>query len=350
MKTLKILAYRMLSTKLGSSLLKILSFGISVKNLPRNNNKKTMPFIVAITIDTESGYVDKNERRIWQRENPHAFIGFYRGIENWRNLFNKNNVKASFLVSTQCFDAKDNELSLVKRQLDYLLNEKHEIGMHVHPDSDFALQKILNKRFDYTSAKFYDYNTKREILSASKELLIKNTKLKNISSFRWGNWGLDSDSVKILEELNFDVDSSATPGIKGHINDGMHYDWSKANSHYPWLLSVRNYADTRTQDSKVLELPIATFSFFGLKLRADPVNLSLLNQAFDYYYKNVSREEKPFVFVVISHSPEATYEGGRKTKAVDTMEEFINHAKKFSDVKFMTLKDASSYFLTAKTK
>ena len=350
MKSLKLIVYRILSTKLGNFLLNLLSFGISVRNLQKDTGKKTKPFIVAITIDTESGYVDKNERRIWQRENPEAFIGFYKGIENWRNLLNKHGVKGTFFVSTQCFSAKEGEALKINNQLGLLTKESHEIGLHVHPDSDFSIQKLLNKKFKYTSAKFYDYKTKKEILKTGKDLLMKNTNLKNITSFRWGNWALDTESVKILEELDFKIDSSATPGIKGHIDDGMHYDWSKSNSHYPWFLSTKNYNDTKTQDSKILEIPIATFDFFFVTLRADPVNLALLNKSFVYYYKNAARDEKPFIFVAISHSPEATYQNGNKTKVADTMEEFISHAKKFSDVRFMTLKDASGYFLTAKTK
>ena len=344
MRSLKLLAYRILSTKLGNLLLNLFSFGISVKNLPKNINKKTKPFIVAITIDTESGYVDKNERRIWQRENPEAFIGFYKGIENWRKLFNENNIKATFLISTQCFSAKNEELLKIKKQLGLLVKENHELGLHVHPDSDFTMQKLLNKKFNYTSAKFYDYKTKKEILKTSMDLLMKKTGLKNITSFRWGNWALDTESVKILEELDFKIDSSATPGIKGHINDGMHYDWSKSNSHYPWFLSTKNYTDTKLQDSKILEMPIATFDFFGITLRADPVNLTLLNKSFDYYYKNAARDENPFVFVVISHGPEATYADGKKTKVVDAMEDFIRHAKKFDDIKFVTLRDAYKIF------
>ena len=96
--------------------------------------------------------------------------------------------------------------------------------------------------------------------------------------------------------------------------------------------------------------PPIDMNFFDIALRADPVNLNLLNAAFDYYYKNAARDEKPLVFVVISHSPEATYANGKKTKAVDTMEGFLSHANKFGDVRFVTLKDASGYFLTAKTK
>lgn len=342
------LFYRILSTKLGHFLLDFFSFGIYVKDLrpktynKRQNVRKLRPFIVAVTIDTESGYVDGDERRMWQKYKPEAFIGFYKGVENWRNLFNEYRIKATFLVSTQCFAAKGKELKKILNQLNSLVKNEHEIGLHIHPDSDFAVQRFLNKSFKYTSAKFYDYKAKKQILSASKTLLIKNIKsLKNnLVSFRWGNWGLDTESVKILQELNFRIDTTATPGIKGHLNDEMFYDWSKINLHYPWFLSTKNYLDIKSQNSEVLELPIATFSFFCLKLRADPVNLRLLTKAFDYYYKNVMRDKNPFVFVLISHSSEATYIDGGKTKVVNTMEEFIKHAMKFQDVKFMTLKQA----------
>ena len=139
---------------------------------------------------------------------------------------------------------------------------------------------------------------------------------------------------------SFKIDSSATPGIKGHINDGMHYDWSKLNSHYPWFLSTENYQDTKSQNSKILELPIATFNFMWLKLRADPSYTVLLKAAFDYYYKNADRSKRPFVFVVISHSIEGTYSDGTSTKIINYMEEFIKYAKKFDDVCFVTMNES----------
>jgi peptidoglycan/xylan/chitin deacetylase (PgdA/CDA1 family) len=354
-KKLKLIIYRILYTKLGSKFLKFLSFGVNVDNLKRKYNKKNknlMPFIVVISIDSESGYVDSNEERIWQRERPEAFIGFYKGISNWRSLFNKYGVKGTFLVSTQCFDAKGRELVDIKRQLELLVEEKHEIGLHMHPDSDFAIQKKLSKSFNHTSAKFYDYMTKKRILRTSKSILLSHVKgLKNkLFSFRWGNWALDTGSVNILQELKFKVDSSATPGIRGHSYDHMCYDWSNVKTQSPWFLSRGNYKDTKAQDSSLLEIPIATFNFFGVRLRADPVNLVLLDKAFDFYYENAPRDKKPFIFVVISHSSEATHIDGSTTKVVGTMEKFIQHSKNFKDVQFTTLIEASGYFLRAKTK
>lgn len=340
-KKLELHAYRFLSKnkKLDALMQKIAP--VSVKNLPKTSKPKNFPFLVAITIDTESGYVEKNERRVWQRENPKAFIGFYKGIENWRNVLNKYNANATFFCSSQCFDSKGSERGKILNQFNLLLNEKHEIGLHTHPKGDLALQKETNEVYNFTSARFFDYKTKKKFLGASKKLFMNNIpRLKAIKSFRWGNWGLDNDSAKILEELGFIVDSSATPGIKGHLSDDMHFDWEQVDTHYPFFLSKKNYQDTKTQNSEVLEIPIATYNYLGKTLRADPVNLSSLLSAFSYYYKNADRSHKPFVFAVISHSPEGTYEDGRPTKVLSTMEDFLIHSRKFKDVRFATMKVA----------
>ena len=347
MKKLKIGLYGILNMPLGRKILKSLSKLVYVKNLKRNNklanknNPKTKQrkFLISITIDTESGYVKKSNERFWQKDNPEAYIGYYKGIENWRNLLNRYNAKATFFLATNCFSAEDEELNKINTQLKLLLKENHELGLHMHPDSDLALQNTLNKKFEYTSSKFYNYNQINQFVRTSKKLIKENLKI-NPTSFRWGNWAMNTDAVKALQENGFKVDSSATPGIKGHLNDGMNYDWSKIDEHSPWKLSLNNYQDTKHQNSKVLEIPIATFNFMGKTLRADPVYSELLNSAFDYYYENADRSKKPFVFVVISHSIESTHEDGGITQVVKDTGEFIKHAKKFDDVEFVTINEA----------
>ena len=342
MKKLKIGIYNILNKPLGKKSLKLLSKSISVKNLSKTKksiDKSNKKFLISITIDTESGYVKKNNERAWQKDNPEVYIGYFKGIENWRNLLNKYNAKATFFLSTNCFSAKDDHLDKINKQLKLLLKEKHEIGLHMHPDSDLALQIALKERFQNTSSKFYNYEQINQFIKTSKKL-IKNNLNISPKSFRWGNWALNSDAVKALQENGFKIDSSATPGIKGHLNDGMHYDWSKVNKHYPWKLSLKNYQNTKASDSKVLEIPIATFNFMGKTLRADPVYSELLKAAFDYYYKNADRTRKPFVFVIISHSIESTHEDGSITQVIKDAEEFIRHAKQFKDVEFVTIDEA----------
>jgi len=339
---LKLELYDFLNGRIGKLCLKALSNFVYVKNLKKHEGKNKK-FLVAITIDTESGYVNKDQSRVWQKSRPEAYIGFYKGMENWRELLNRHKVKVTFFLSTNCFSSKGKILSKITTQLKLANKDGHEIGLHLHPDSDLSLQKKLKIKFKYTSAKFYEFDRIKQFLKTGKDLITKNLGKeisKKLVSFRWGNWALDTNAVKALQQTGFKVDSSATPGIKGHLNDGMHYDWSKIEEHYPWYLSSNDYQNTKEQNSKVFEIPIATFNFLGKDLRADPVYTILLKAAFDYYYQNANRSEKPFVFVVISHSIEATHNDGTKTRVIQDTEEFIKYTKKFNDVEFVNIKKA----------
>lgn len=339
---IKLLLYRFFSANFGRLMLNAISFGIKVHNLGQKKGGKCY-FLVAITVDTESGYVDKDGRRVWQREKPKAFEGYHHGIRNLLSVFDRHKLKGTFFLSTQCFSAEGKERALIDKQLKNLIKNKHELGLHLHPDSDSALQKKLGRKFNATSAFFYGYNEKHSIIKAAKGLIKENLgkKIENgIISFRWGNWALDSDGVKALDNLGFKIDSSAVPGIKGHFSDTMKYDWSSVSRHYPWKLSTTDYKATSHNNSKIIEMPIATFDFFGATLRADPVNSILLNRAFMEYYKKADRSEKPFIFVVLTHSSEATMKNGKRTKALQDLENFIIFSKKCGDVKFVTLKEA----------
>jgi len=339
---LRLFLYRLFSTNVGKFILRLLSFGVKVRNLPGKLPKK-YPFLVVITTDTESGYVEKNQRRVWQMENPSAFQGYYYGIRNLMNIFDKHGIKTTFFLSTQCFSSKRNEYNKIKKELNNVIKKGHEIGLHLHPDSDFAIQKKLSRKFDATSAFFYDYEMKLRIIEAGKELIkedLGKDVYNNLISFRWGNWALDAGGAKALNKTGFRVDSSAIPGIKGHTHDTMKYDWSKVNRHYPWKLSISNYQTINHNNSNIVEIPIATFDFFGSKMRADPIYSVLLNKAFIEYYKKADRSKKPFPFVVITHSSEAAYPDGKPTMTLKDLDRFISLAKKYNDVEFVGLRDA----------
>src|SRR3990167_2646567 len=136
---IKLILYRLFSAYLGRKTLDFLSFGVNATNLGNGKNPKNKPFLIAITVDTESGYVLNNEKRVWQGEKPEAFEGFYYGIKNLLSVFRKHNAKGTFFLSTQCFSAQGKERALISRQLKALIKNKHELGLHLHADSDFAL-------------------------------------------------------------------------------------------------------------------------------------------------------------------------------------------------------------------
>jgi len=314
--------YLIAKSMIGKAIFKLTKPLIKVDNL--TSGKKNMPFLVAITVDTECGYVKAGEYRLWQFENPNAFQGLYYGIRNLRRLADSEKVPLTFLISGQALNANGREKEQVEMELRRIL-PNHEIGYHLHPTTDFALQKKLKKKLLHNSAKYYNHKQKVEMLRAGKELIERATKTR-ITSFRWGNWGLDGD-FKALWEAGFKIDTSACPGASGHLKDDRSYDWRKCKTHIPFL------------KHGVTEVPIATFSYLGVTLLADPIYCDLLMYAFDYYYKNAARNGRPFVFVVITHTPEATYEDGRETPIVETLRQFMRYANKKKDVKFVKLKD-----------
>ncbi len=374
---LKLAAYRFLSTGLGQGILKIASVGITAGNLKapyfserkfskkehfKKNTKsdkeppksQIKPFLIAITVDTESGYVLPSERRVWQKESPHAYQGYYAGIKNLREIFNRHKIKATFFLSTNCFAAKGQEYKKIIAELKLAIKEGHEIGLHLHPDSDQALQKRLGKAFPATSCSFYDERQLLGFITISKELIGKHLgegAKKNIGSIRWGNWALDAEGARAIVKAGLKADSSATPGIKGHSDDGRKFDWSRCYEHYPWTLNTDDYQSSPAQTDKgnakaqTLEMPIATFSFFGITLRADPQYSILLNAALDSYYADADRSVHPFPFVAITHSSEATAKDGGPTRAAKDLERFIIHAKRYGDVEFTTITDARNQCL-----
>ena len=113
---LKLFAYRFSSSKIGRGILSMLSFGVNVNGLEGKSKPKKHKFIVAITTDTESGYVEDSERRVWQIENPKAYQGYYYGIRNLLNIFNRHKIKTTFFISTNCFSSKGKEYSLIKKK------------------------------------------------------------------------------------------------------------------------------------------------------------------------------------------------------------------------------------------
>lgn len=345
---MKYLFYRFSTTFLGKSMLKLLSFGVSppyVKSqqTTQHNKANKKQFHVIITIDTEGGYVAPNEQRVWQKEAPDAFVGYYLGIKNIRAILKKHGIKSTFFLNTHCFSAEREERQKIISELKSLIKDGHEIGLHPHPDSDFALQKKLKRMFPATSCFFYEEKELSEILLASKQIIgehLGKGAQKNIRSIRWGNWALNTNGAKAIAKNGITRDSSATPGISGHLNDSRKYDWSKALCSTPWNLSMKNYQLTTEKKSLVLEIPIAIFSFFGMKLRADPLYSELLKKAFVKYYYSADKSSGSFPFVVMTHSCEATMKNGEQTQALLDLDEFISFAKKFDNVKFSRIRDA----------
>lgn len=338
---LKSIAYKILKSNLSNKIIDLLSsIFLKVPNLKESKDKK-QPFHIAVTVDTEPGYIKKNLTRAWMSTSD--FQGYYSGIKILRELASKYKAKLTFLLCTHCFTAKDENYNRTIAQLKRSYKAGHEIGLHLHPRRDLALQNEMKQQLKHTASKFYSEETIIKMLNTQRELIKKHLGENiesSIVSFRWGNWALHKNAAISLEKTNFKIDTSAVPGLKGHTREDRIYDWTAFKTHHPWFLSYKE------EKHKVLEIPIATFKFLRINFRADPfLNNSLLINCFKHYYNNADRSAKPFFFVVITHSSEAIYANGKKSYVADNLEQFFNYCNKYKDVKFVTLKEAYNKFI-----
>lgn len=307
-----------------------------VKPIFLNHSRMTnrmKPFYIIITIDSEAGYVDDTEQRLWQLNYPNLFQGFYFGIRNWLSLLDRYRIKASFLLSTQCFSAKKKEKSLIEKQIYNLILNNHELGYHLHPRSDRSLERILGEKLKFTSSKFYSPQKIDKILQAARRLFqgyLGKKVNQQIKSFRWGNFGLFEHAIKPLENNGFLIDSSVCPKLTKHQNDDMICDWSKISQPFPFIF----------KKSRILEIPVTTFTFLNKVLVVEPIYHIWLYHIFNSYRVLSSNNEKPFFFVIHSHSSESTYKNGNPTKIITVMANFIEKMKKITNVSFITLSDA----------
>ncbi len=339
---IKSILYKIFNKKLTEKIIDIFSpTFLTATNLKKRNGNKKQSFYVVITVDTEPGHIKKDLTRAWLT--PSDFQGYYSGIKYLRETASKYGAKLTLLLCTQCFTAQGHELKKTIDQLKRSYKSGHEIGLHLHPRKDLALKNELKEELKKTASKFYSEETITNMLNTQRNLI--KTHLgeeieKDIISFRWGNWALSDNAVNSLEKTNFKIDSSAVPGLKGHSKDSRIYDWTHIKTHNPFFLKHNE------QTSNILEIPIATFKFMGKKFRADPfLNSSMLINSLNYYYNNADRSEKPFIFVVITHSSEAIYQTGKKSYVVDNLDKFLKHCSELKDIEFVTLKEAYDKYI-----
>ena len=299
------------------------------------------PVLVAITVDTEPGYVHRWGRRAWAGEKPEAYQGYTAGIRHWLEFARQAQVPLTFLLSTQCFSAEGEVLAEITQRLETILEEGHELGLHLHPSDDMALQKALGRRLPYGGASYYSAGEIEDMLFASRGLVRQYLGVEaaeGMSSFRWGNWSLHTNAVKALENQGFTVDSSSCPGMAGHLNGAgsdRAYDWRLVHRQTPWYLDPGDYQHVGSGASGVLELPVSVFRMGPYRFRASPALGPLLLAAGLRYCKLADPQSN--VLVILSHSLEANRQDSRATPMLDGLQVTVDRLRSRADVSFETL-------------
>lgn len=167
----------------------------------------------AITIDTE---VDKS--RDWSVASDAGFEGVRRGVQCILHpLFSEYGVSPVYFLSNEVL-VNDELCSFFK---DCQTSNKAELGTHLHYEAagPLAVGHIAGRKLDGVQAQLNE-NDERLALAWLTDIY-KQKFAKNPVSFRAGRYGLSRNSISLLAELGYKVDSSVTPGLMWEYTDGV---------------------------------------------------------------------------------------------------------------------------------
>ncbi|MBX7150454.1 hypothetical protein K1X84_02355 [bacterium] len=204
-----------------------------------------------ITIDTEC---DKSSD--WSVRYPFTFRNITHGVVDvLQPLFNRFGVKPTYLLSPEII-ANDEPASIFKK-----LQGDFELGTHLHgeyiePFSNFTTKSTDEFQADYT----------REIEFAKIEnltLLFEKNFGYRPDSFRAGRFGMGNNTLAILDQLGYKVDSSLYPfSINKTIQFTLNRYYYPIKPYYPF---VRKFEQ---KTKRILEVPLTVSSKFFLNLPA----------------------------------------------------------------------------------
>lgn len=199
--------------------------------------------LMAVTIDTE---VDKSPD--WTNPGTETYRSVLHGIPNLLTpLFEKVGARPTYLLSDEVI--RQEECVEVLRQ-----TPSCELGTHLHGDVVEPQRTLLDVKNQYI----------REMqCSYSRE--VEGGKLRNLTqhfqrafgtspiSFRAGRFGAGPNTIALLEELGYLVDSSVTPGILWNYKEGRADFRSACDQPYH-----PSYEDiTKEGEAEILEIPVS---------------------------------------------------------------------------------------------
>ena len=198
-----------------------------------------------ISIDTE---IDKSKD--WRVSTDESFSSVVQGIpEKLENLFSKYGAKPTYLLSLEVI-RNDMCISI----LSSLTN--CELGTHLHGEmiEPFRQRGQMANMITSAMQSSYPFEIERQKLLNLTQLFVSKFHYRPISH-RAGRFGAGSNTLKILKELGYRVDSSITPGLVWNYNEGnANYVEAQEQPYYPDQDDIVKYGD-----SEILEVPITVF-------------------------------------------------------------------------------------------
>ena len=173
---------------------------------------------LTVTIDTE---IDNPRGRA---EFPYSLENI-KAIPKLQDLFKKYGVKPTYLV-TYPVATDEKSVDILRKAAE----EGAEIGAHLHPWTCPPFKSEEEKRRqDYPNNSELEREKLTQLTSA-----IEKSFGKRPVSYRAGRYGLDEESLKILKELGYRVDSSVTPTMNWSNDGGPDFSSVTSTDSYDW--------------------------------------------------------------------------------------------------------------------
>ena len=163
-----------------------------------------------ITIDTE---IDKSKN--WTVSSDESFSSVTTGIpEKLGKLFSKYGAKPTYLLSPEVIRDEDC-VSALKSQKDC------ELGTHMHGDmiEPFGHQGPMAGMDTNNMQSSYTYEIERQKMVNLTDLFVSRFNYQPIS-FRAGRFAAGINTLNILNELGYKVDSSVSPRMDWNFKEG----------------------------------------------------------------------------------------------------------------------------------
>lgn len=309
------------------------------------------------------------------------------------------NVKGTFFVDAPCI-YRYRELEqfefpgMVEKQLNELLNDGHDIQLHLHPswyDAKFDKNKWI---FDQNSYSLENHKNPASLVKLAKntlDSLVMNNPNYNCCAFRAGGFCLspEREVLKALFDSGIRIDSSVCCGVKME-SVAQTFDWSDVQHNGQWIFDldfgIRSSAGICKKS--MIEIPVGTYkkvpgkwllthgqpklNYPPLKGKTSPVESKAVKNWAEIIkervcasfntpvmfvmdnlhanalcsiareYLNVAKRQKDDCFICAIGHPKFY-----STKCVDNMMQFItriNHNYK-GEIDFVTIKDAYNMLL-----
>jgi hypothetical protein len=193
-----------------------------------------------VTIDTEVDYDSQ-----WRISNPTAFSSVLKGIPGALTpLFERHGVIPTYLLSPEVIE--EPACVRVLREL----GGRAELGTHLHPEFIEPERRLFRHNMGGQQALAVQRQYPADVEAGKLEQLTARFSEafgRQPTAFRAGRYGMSGETLRILAELGYAVDSSVTPGLTWDYDGAVvdYQDWAPGPA---WI---------ETASGRILELPIS---------------------------------------------------------------------------------------------